>query len=63
MAVLVEARPEYTDETELRQEARRLTLFIRSAVGITTKVQIRPHGTIERSQGKAKRVIDKRPKE
>ena len=63
MVVNVEARPEYTDETELGEEAKRLTHFIRSAVGITTRVMIKPHGTIERSQGKAKRVVDNRPKD
>jgi phenylacetate-CoA ligase len=63
MAVHVEARPVHTDEAELAEEGRRLTQLIRSAVGITTNVVIRPYGSIERSQGKAKRVIDSRPRD
>jgi len=31
-------------------------------VGVTTRVLVVEPGTIERSQGKAKRVIDLRPK-
>ena len=37
-----------------------LELAIKSYVGITAKMIIMPQGSIERSAGKAKRVIDKR---
>jgi phenylacetate-CoA ligase len=35
---------------------------IKSQVGVTAKVRAVVPGSIERSQGKAKRVIDKRPR-
>jgi phenylacetate-CoA ligase len=36
--------------------------LIKSQVGVTAKVRAVVPGSIERSQGKAKRVIDKRPR-
>ena len=41
---------------------RRAEHLIKAHVGVTTKVRVVPPGTIERSQGKAKRVRDLRPK-
>ncbi|MBI1943698.1 MAG: phenylacetate--CoA ligase [Betaproteobacteria bacterium] len=54
LAVLVESRNEGA--------AKRLQHQIKSYIGVTADVRIVPAGTIERSIGKAKRVIDKRPK-
>jgi phenylacetate-CoA ligase len=48
-----------TELTELEREAEHL---IKAYVGVTTRVRVVEPGTIERSQGKAKRVIDLRPK-
>lgn len=62
MTVLAEARPEAWDGAGLVVHAERLTLRIKDTVGISARVVIQPPGTIERSAGKAKRVIDKRPK-
>jgi phenylacetate-CoA ligase len=45
---------------ELERHAEHL---IKSFVGITTKVRVVEPGTLERSQGKAKRVLDLRPKD
>jgi phenylacetate-CoA ligase len=42
--------------------AGKLRHDIKSYIGVSTDVKIVPAGTIERSIGKAKRVIDKRPK-
>jgi phenylacetate-CoA ligase len=42
--------------------ARRAEHLIKGFVGVTTTVRVVEPGTIERSQGKAKRVIDRRPK-
>jgi phenylacetate-CoA ligase len=36
---------------------------IKDTIGLTTKVVIEAPGTIERSIGKARRVVDQRPKE
>jgi phenylacetate-CoA ligase len=44
---------------ELERHAEHL---IKSLIGITTKVRVVEPGTLERSQGKAKRVLDLRPK-
>ena len=63
--VLVEMRPELSgalsadDNAALAQKAEHL---IKAYVGITVTVRVLEPGTIERSQGKAKRVIDRRPK-
>jgi phenylacetate-CoA ligase len=48
-----------TELTELERNAEHL---IKAYVGVTTRVRVVEPGTIERSQGKAKRVIDLRPK-
>ncbi|MFE0758133.1 phenylacetate--CoA ligase PaaK [Inquilinus sp. NPDC058860] len=62
MTVLAEARPEHWDGAGLAVAAERLTLRIKDTIGVSARVVIQPPGTIERSAGKAKRVIDKRPK-
>ena len=59
--VLVEMRDaSQSDATELAGRAEHL---IKAYVGVTTKVHVVAPGTIERSQGKAKRVVDLRPKQ
>jgi phenylacetate-CoA ligase len=62
MTVLAEARPEHWDGAGLTVAAERLTLRIKDTIGVSARVLIQPPGTIERSAGKARRVIDKRPK-
>jgi phenylacetate-CoA ligase len=63
--VLVERRPEIPGplpvaaRTALSQDVERL---IKGYIGVTAKVHVVEPGTIQRSQGKAVRVIDKRPK-
>jgi len=42
--------------------AKELAHHIKSVVGISTKIQIRDPDSIARSEGKAKRVVDNRPK-
>jgi phenylacetate-CoA ligase len=58
LTVLVELAPGKTDNGS----AAKLQHNIKSLIGITADVKIVPISTIERSIGKAKRVIDKRPK-
>ncbi|MND04109.1 Phenylacetate-coenzyme A ligase [compost metagenome] len=43
----------------LEAEAEHL---VKVHIGVTCAVRVVPPGTIERSEGKAKRVIDRRPK-
>ncbi len=62
MEIQVEARP---DASFPAREAatKQLALSVKDTIGITALVTVLDPGTIERSVGKAKRVIDKRPKE
>jgi phenylacetate-CoA ligase len=76
--VLELRRPERLDELDVLVEtrapagalpaddlaalARKAEHLIKSYVGVTTRVRVVEPGTIERSQGKAKRVRDLRPK-
>jgi phenylacetate-CoA ligase len=63
--VLVEMRPELAgklDAAELEALAKKADHLIKAYIGISTTVRVLEPGTIERSQGKAKRVIDRRPK-
>jgi phenylacetate-CoA ligase len=64
LAVLIEMTPENEGWPEARKSAAAHTLQhdIKSLIGVTTDVRVVPTNTIERSIGKAKRVIDKRPK-
>jgi phenylacetate-CoA ligase len=74
--VLEVTRPARLDELEVIVETRTVLVpdaamalahqaahLIKSQVGVTAKVRAVAPGTIERSQGKAKRVIDKRPRQ
>lgn len=63
MTVLAEARHEHWDGAGLQFHAERLVTRIKETIGITSRVVIQPPGSIERSAGKARRVVDKRPKE
>ena len=58
LTVLVELAPGAADAAS----ADKLKHNIKSFVGVTTDVKVVPISSIERSIGKAKRVIDKRPK-
>ena len=63
LSVSVEMRPELANENQTEQQlvARALEQAIKSYVGVSASVIVQPQGGIERSMGKAKRVIDKRP--
>ncbi|HXE69339.1 MAG TPA: phenylacetate--CoA ligase PaaK [Hyphomicrobiaceae bacterium] len=61
MEVMVEALPEAAGDGRAAL-ASRLEARIKSLVGVSAVVTILAPGGIERSQGKARRVIDKRPK-
>ncbi|MBA3904499.1 MAG: phenylacetate--CoA ligase, partial [Rhodocyclaceae bacterium] len=62
--VLVEMKPEFSQapEADRQAAAKELRHHIKSFIGVSTRVRIVDLGGIERSVGKAKRVIDKRPK-
>ena len=64
LAVRVEVKPEFAQagDAAWSRAARDLEHHIKSYVGVTTHVTLVAPGAVERSAGKAKRVIDTRPK-
>jgi len=63
LCVAVEARQGTAhDSAEARGAAARLAHEIKTYVGTTARIELRPAGGVERSGGKAKRVLDQRPK-
>jgi len=61
LVVHVECLTEVAADATLRQRLQqRLQGSIKEMIGITTQVQVCDPGTIERSSGKARRVIDRR---
>ena len=63
LTVRVELKPEaHTDGSGVRGAETALAHAIKSYIGVNAKVKVEPSGSVERSVGKAKRVIDNRPK-
>jgi phenylacetate-CoA ligase len=62
--VQVEMKPERGEvgETARQQAAAELQHHIKSYIGISARVRVMPTSSIERSVGKARRVVDKRAK-
>ena len=61
MAVLVERSPAVA-AAEGDKAGAKLAHMVKSMIGVSMDVRVVPPGGIERSMGKAKRVVDKRPK-
>jgi phenylacetate-CoA ligase len=62
MRVLAEARATHADELAREALGQLLAARIRSAIGLGVEVVIAEPGKIERSAGKARRIVDLRPK-
>ncbi len=63
LTVRVETRPGVAlDSAEARAAAAALQHDIKTYVGSSAAIELQPEGGVERSQGKAKRVLDLRPK-
>jgi phenylacetate-CoA ligase len=60
--VVVEAAPASVGEEARKASAAELGHHIKGLIGITANISVVDPGGVERSQGKARRVIDKRPK-
>ena len=58
MTVDVEVKQDSLDEAARQQSAQNLAHSIKSMVGVSARIQIKPVGGVERSQGKARRVIE-----
>jgi len=63
LTILAESRPECWDSGGLTEHTERITAYIKNTIGISARVRAVAPDTLERSLGKAKRVIDKRPRE
>ena len=64
LSVNIEMKPEFASENQIEQQ-NAVSAFeqaIKSYVGVSAGVIVQPQGGIERSMGKAKRVLDKRQK-
>src|SRR5262245_33756532 len=62
MRVLAEARPSHAEEVARGALGQLLASHIRSAIGLGVEVVVAEPGKIERSAGKARRVVDLRSK-
>ena len=63
MSVMVEATPQAAGDDARAAAANTLGKKIKDVVGVTAKIHVGEPGSVERSQGKARRVVDNRPKE
>jgi phenylacetate-CoA ligase len=63
LRVNVEAATTATDEASRAAAERMLTKRIKDIVGISCEVLVHDPGVVARSEGKAKRVVDNRPKD
>jgi phenylacetate-CoA ligase len=63
MTIRTEALPEAADEAARGAMADRLEKLVKDNVGISTEVIVGEPGAVPRSQGKAVRIVDERPKE
>jgi phenylacetate-CoA ligase len=63
MSVLVEARPDAADAATRAAQAKEFVHHVKAVVGVSVRVNVVDPGSIDRSVGKAKRVLDMRPKD
>ncbi|MBB4570957.1 phenylacetate--CoA ligase PaaK [Rhizobium leucaenae] len=63
MIVHVECIDDAAEDGVRAGSAKELAHHIKSIVGVSTKIEVHSPGGVARSEGKAKRVVDKRPKE
>ncbi|MDR3461863.1 MAG: phenylacetate--CoA ligase [Beijerinckiaceae bacterium] len=62
MTIIAEARDHVWDGAGMRAHATTFVERVKETIGLTTKVVVIAPGTVERSEGKAKRIVDKRPR-
>jgi phenylacetate-CoA ligase len=60
VTIEVEAQPHVGEPALLEAEASAIVARIKERIGLTMRVAIQPPGTLERSLGKARRVVDQR---
>jgi phenylacetate-CoA ligase len=62
MTVHVEAVPDHADAAGRQAQEAELAHHIKSIIGISARIRVGDPGSIERSAGKAKRIVDLRPR-
>jgi phenylacetate-CoA ligase len=62
MTAIVEARPEAAGAAERAAQAEALANRVKAIVGVSIAVRVLDPGGVKRSEGKAKRVVDLRPR-
>ena len=63
MTVHVEAAETAADAAARDASAKELAHHIKSVIGVSTRIDVTEPGSIARSEGKAKRVVDSRPRD
>jgi phenylacetate-CoA ligase len=63
LTVRVEARSEHTRATDREEMARQLATLVRHNIGVTVRAEVMAPAALERSVGKAKRLVDNRPRQ
>ena len=63
MRLMVEARPDHADKASRAAQAALLAAHIRGSIGLAVEIEVGDPGSIERSAGKARRIVDRRPKD
>ncbi|MEN8261664.1 MAG: phenylacetate--CoA ligase, partial [Pseudomonadota bacterium] len=63
LAVIVEARHDAGDEISRAAAGQTAERHIKQRIGITARVNVLAPDGVERSMGKAKRIVDLRPKD
>ena len=63
MEIVVEARPEHTHVEARAAAATRLGQIVKDRIGVSARITVADPGAVERSLGKARRVVDKRAKD
>jgi phenylacetate-CoA ligase len=62
MTIKVEAVTTAADDASRGASAKALAKAVKGVIGISAKIEVLPTGGVERSAGKARRVVDERPK-
>jgi phenylacetate-CoA ligase len=60
--VQVEVGPQYWDNVDLKELADKVSTILQESLTLRARIELLEPGSIPRTQGKAKRVIDKRKK-
>jgi phenylacetate-CoA ligase len=63
LTVIVEAKAEAADDDARAAAGHDLAHHVKSRIGVTSEVVVMAPGEVERSLGKAKRIVDLRPKD